>query len=246
MDLRSEILHIRAEGVPNELLFKNIQLTSFQLIQKEIFVNKVYNPDDRFIIHPGDTVIDIGANIGMFSIYAASIHPSVKVIAFEPAKDNFDALCENIQINNLKNITPYCYAISDFDEKSTTLYRDSIGGNHSLLRDTPSRILKGSKMIGKETVESRSLDSIFDDLNIQSCDFLKVDCEGGEHKIFPVCLLGTLMKIHRIALEYHDLWGGQTEDGLKQTLDNSGFTTTLKPDQENNWENVGMLYGIRK
>jgi FkbM family methyltransferase len=61
---------------------------------------------------PGDVFWDVGANVGVFSLYAA-MRRRVRVLAFEPFADNYMALCKNIDINALGDrITPYCVAIA--------------------------------------------------------------------------------------------------------------------------------------
>lgn len=54
---------------------------------------------------------DIGANVGVFSLYAA-MQNNTKVLAFEPGAANYDALCKNIQLNQLNNIRAYCLAFT--------------------------------------------------------------------------------------------------------------------------------------
>jgi FkbM family methyltransferase len=59
-----------------------------------------------------DVLWDIGANVGVFSIYAAVMH-GVRVLAFEPSADNYMVLCKNVEINALgERVTPYCVALS--------------------------------------------------------------------------------------------------------------------------------------
>jgi FkbM family methyltransferase len=61
---------------------------------------------------PGEIFWDIGANVGVFSLYAA-MRRGVRVLAFEPFADNYMVLCKNIDINSLgERITPYCVALA--------------------------------------------------------------------------------------------------------------------------------------
>ena len=61
--------------------------------------------------------LDIGANIGYFSLLAANHSPAVKIISFEPAKEIFQKLSENISINNIKNITTVNAAVGEINEE---------------------------------------------------------------------------------------------------------------------------------
>jgi FkbM family methyltransferase len=70
---------------------------------------------DRF--QPDDILWDIGANVGVFSIYAAVLR-GVRVLAFEPSADNYMVLCRNVEINSLlERVVPYCMAFA----RTTTL-----------------------------------------------------------------------------------------------------------------------------
>ncbi len=60
-----------------------------------------------------DILIDIGANVGMYTMWAA-MKQGVRVYAFEPESQNYALLCKNISINSLQNqVSAYCVAISD-------------------------------------------------------------------------------------------------------------------------------------
>lgn len=54
----------------------------------------------------GCSFFDVGANIGLYSLYAASLYPQLIIIAFEPQLENFIALCENIKLNGFNHIIP--------------------------------------------------------------------------------------------------------------------------------------------
>jgi len=65
-------------------------------------------------LRPGDVFVDVGANIGLFSVTAANrVGDTGKVYAFEPAAKTFHRLSENININNLRNIQPFQLALSN-------------------------------------------------------------------------------------------------------------------------------------
>jgi len=74
-------------------------------------------------IEKNDTVVDIGANIGVFAVYAASRTQNT-VYAFEPYLRNFEALQQNIRANRLNNVKPYRLAVSD--KSGIELFSDSI------------------------------------------------------------------------------------------------------------------------
>jgi FkbM family methyltransferase len=59
----------------------------------------------------GSVFWDVGANVGVFSLYAG-LKPKTTILAFEPGGGNYDVLCRNIQINSLSNVKAYCLAFS--------------------------------------------------------------------------------------------------------------------------------------
>ena len=60
----------------------------------------------------GDTLFDIGANIGIYAILAAAQNPAGTVVAVEPMAATFARLCDNAMLNGLTNIRPWCVAIA--------------------------------------------------------------------------------------------------------------------------------------
>ncbi len=69
---------------------------------------------DRF--EPDDVLWDVGANVGVFSLYAAC-RRQVRVLAFEPSADNYMVLCRNVEINAVEDrVVPYCVALAGSTE----------------------------------------------------------------------------------------------------------------------------------
>src|SRR5688572_30737361 len=69
------------------------------------------------LVEPGDTVVDVGANIGYNTLYAAHrVGPQGRVYALEPAQDNLAVLYANLFTNNLTNVTVLPYAAGNKSE----------------------------------------------------------------------------------------------------------------------------------
>lgn len=163
-------------------------------IIKEIFILKVYNNHDKMQINDSDIVVDIGAHIGIFSNYVASINRSGKIFSFEPNPENFQYLEENIRINNFDNVNIFNMGIAKFSGKAKLFLSNATTGSHSLVRET-------DKFVEISTI---SVNSLFEHCGIERCDFLKIDTEGSEYEILFNMDKKHLGNVSRIAIEYHD------------------------------------------
>jgi len=195
-----------------------------------VFLKEVYGPI------PNDAVIiDIGANIGAFSILTASIAKNVKVYAYEPMADNFDLLLNNIRINKLdKIIKPFNLGISQKCEERK-LYLNNRSSGHSLYSK--------NKHQGSINVRCISLKQCFDKNKIDICHLLKMDCEGAEFEILYNTPHDYFYKIKEIRMEWHNQSSKRDNvDYLKSFLEEKGFTMTkFKRDSDH----TGILWAKR-
>ncbi len=82
----------------------------------------------RNIIKKGDTVIDVGANIGFFTLFFRSlVGDNGKIIAFEPEKKNFEILKKNIQVNNLRNVEIHNLALGSENKNLRMILSENVG-----------------------------------------------------------------------------------------------------------------------
>jgi len=168
-------------------------------------------------INNEDIIIDIGAHIGLFSLYASQYCKKGKIFCFEPIKNNFDLLEENIMLNKIKNVFPYNLAVSS-NTSTTTIYLSKDEAAHSMY-------LKNSNPI---VVKSTSLEKIFYDHQIEKCDLLKLDCEGAEYDIFEILSESLFYKINKIVLEYHFADSkNNLISGLVKKLENLSFHISI-------------------
>lgn len=151
---------------------------------------------NEFALRDSDTVVDVGANIGAFAVYAARQVRRGRVIAFEPASDNYALLERNAALNGLTNLTPVRAAVAG-KSGSITLYRAQGSGAHST---TAGRL---SATTGTEQVEALTLEEVFRRYDIGTCQLLKLNCEGAEFEILYGAPDSILERVDRIAMEYH-------------------------------------------
>ena len=186
-------------------------------VLSDIYFNRPYTRDG-FDIKKGDVVVDIGANVGIFSTFATSVAENVKVFAYEPSPDNFKYLEKNVVQNNLqKKIKVLNLAVSDRKEK-VKLFTHSLGsGGHSIYE----KVVVSDDHSYVE-VPATTLKEIFVENNLKKIDFLKMDCEGAEYNILFKAPKECLKKISRMAVECHDV-GTYNQKHMKDFLLENGF-----------------------
>ena len=144
------------------------------------------------------TVIDIGANAGFFSTFAASQFPGAKIFSYEPIDVNFRQLLRNKSMNEDANILCFQKAVYG----SAGEVELSFDSNDSFT--TAASIFEKSDS-NNETVKVScvSLSEIFDEHHIERCDLLKIDCEGAEYEILYKCPIKYLRRVVQMAMEVH-------------------------------------------
>lgn len=152
------------------------------------------------LIKPGMTVVDIGSNIGYYSLIAAKLAGNNgKVYAFEPEPNNYNLLVKNIKINNYANIIPIQEAVSN-KRGNTKLFIDKINlGNPSFSKNnvpTPKE--------GFVKVEAITLDEFFENVVKDSkVDIIKMDTQGAEGLIVEGA--GKLLKNNNLKI-FMEFW----------------------------------------
>ena len=160
-----------------------------QGIYNEIWEEKCYGD-----VEPGWTVLDIGANIGFFTLYA--LHAGARVYAYEPEKENFARLEQHIiqNIDDPEKARAYPWAVgAELGVRHLFLNPENIGG-HTFTRDMKA---------GTQDVLTMTLNNIV--AGIGHVDLLKMDCEGAEREIFWTATPETLANIDRVRMEYHPI-----------------------------------------
>ena len=152
---------------------------------------------------PGDVVIDIGANVGMVSIFLAKRYPFLKIYSFEPVKINYDNFVKNIKLNHIPEgiITPVRCAVTSDGRPVTVMFNPKNSGGSGVTEER-----EAGYIIKKEDrdIPSITLNEIFEKYNIENVKLLKIDCEGSEHEILKKCLKKYLKKIENIRGEFHE------------------------------------------
>lgn len=177
----------------NGVVFNAPDAVDLDFLFHEIWIHEFYAPAG-YEIGPNQTVVDIGGNIGVFAMYAATKAPGVTVLAFEPFPQNAEFFAANREASGADRVNLSSVAVAA-DRGSRTLRVEDAWILHSLVdRDSEATGL---------TVESIPLDDIIADL--PACHLLKLDCEGGEYEILYSASDRSLAKIARIVCEFNVL-----------------------------------------
>lgn len=170
-------------------------------------------------VHSG-TIIDLGANVGYFSLFAATAFPLCKIVSVEPFPKNLIALKEVVSGNALKQCVVLSVAVSDKNGEVT------FGTTNAVAHPTDARIVPSGQVDGENFVSCRSvsLDQLVADHVSGEITLLKMDIEGAEYGALYNTSEATFSRIQRIALETEDLdSGSQNTDALAEFLRLKGF-----------------------
>jgi FkbM family methyltransferase len=204
---------------------------------KEVWSGHCYTPA-HFDIGAGDTVVDIGANVGVFTLWAASRHPDVKVIAVEPSPLMCEFLRRNIVSSGLHTVTVVQSAVGGQTGQAILYSRGA-----EVLNSLYSQDVLGSEFHPLIHTPVLTLEAVFDRYGLQTCHLLKMDCEGAEYEVLLNARQDTLDRIHRISMEYHIGLNKHEPEDLVFFLENRGFQVEKTPMID---EEGGYLYAQRK
>ena len=140
-----------------------------------------YEPADSAMImrlvSPETCVLDVGANMGWYSINIAKTFPSCKIHAFEPIPKTYSYLEQNIKLNQLRNIISYPFGLSS-ERKDLTFYFYPEGSGNASAANLSERT--DAELI---TCHVERLDDFVKTSNLH-VDFIKCDVEGAELFVF--------------------------------------------------------------
>ena len=135
-------------------------------------------------LQSGDVFIDVGANIGYYSLLASTVvGESGRVYGFEPDPENFSLFEKNIAINQLSNVDSFNVALSDHDGKGELFVNSSNFGDHQIYDNGNGRACV--------TIELREGARLLS--QVQNVRLVKVDTQGAEYQVL-IGLLPLLKK----------------------------------------------------
>lgn len=170
------------------------------------------------------TVIDIGANVGVFTVWAAQELEPGRIIAIEPSPQSARLLRENLTRNEIANAEVIEVAVGGQRDEVSLYRRGDSERNTVYPRD---RVGSRFELAGR--VRMIMLDDVFELFRVESCDLLKLDCEGAEYEILFGASEASLTRIRHIVGEYHEGLNEHMAHELRDFLQHRGFEVTLFP-----------------
>ena len=168
---------------------------AFQL--QEVFTERAYL-QHGIEIQRGDVVFDVGANVGVASVFFALECGAGAVHSFEPIGPIYDLLCQNL--SGLPNCIPHDYGLAGEARRASITYYPGAAAMSGIYADPPTdravvrtallnagmsddraaKELAGRYRAQKLTCELRTLSDVFRELSVERVDLLKIDVEKAE------------------------------------------------------------------
>jgi amino acid adenylation domain-containing protein/FkbM family methyltransferase len=260
-EAQADLLYL-PNGLP--LFYKNKAETA--AIYKEIFEEHLYHRHLDSLC-AGDVVLDVGANIGLFSLYIGLHHPGVRVYAFEPIAAIHDTLGKNISLYGLGTVALNIGLGESEQEVAFTYYPHNTALSGRYGDDAKDKALARAAMLhqpesaalGEEALESllderirpervvcrvRRLSSVLRDQGIGEIALLKVDAERSEWEVLQGLDEWDWQRIRQLVLEVHDE-GGRLDE-IRRMLELRGYALHLEQQEELGSSGLYTVYARRQ
>jgi len=193
----------------------------FHTLKSEIFGEECYNIKlEKDIPY----ILDIGAYIGMSTIYFKSIYPNSKILAVEPNPKARELLEENVFLNNLTDVEVRPYAI-DITKGEREIFYDNSDINWQSTAGFKKNSWNG-EYVNNDSIQVKTipLSKLLD----TEVDLLKLDIEGMEGKVLKEAS-ESLSNVKNIIVEYHPMRGNDINK-ISSILKAKGFSISFFED----------------
>lgn len=179
---------------------------------------------------------DIGANVGIYSVYASILHKNIDTIAFEPSVFNLEILSKNIYINNLYDrisIYPISLDIKK-NQNQFNMSKVEVGGALSGFGTELDEFNNQRDITFKYKTFSQSLDDFVDEYNLKLPNYIKIDVDGIELNILngAIKILNS-NHIRSILIENTD-----PKSGISNFLEENNFQLISKLRNNEIWKKI--------
>ena len=238
-------------------------------LYEEIFANRSYLKHG-ISIRNGDCIFDVGANIGMFALFAQQVAPQSRVYAFEPVPPIVESLRLNAELY-ASNVKVFGFGLSDKDEVvpfSFYPHDTVISGRYadaradaevvrSYLQDVAVRdgqveiltrqqldeLLAERLVTERYACRLRPFSDVIREENLARVDLLKIDVERAEEDVLAGIREEDWAKIRQVVIEVHDVAGGLPR--IVQLLEKHGFGVAVEHEDVLQGTPIANLYARR-
>lgn len=221
-----------------------VNMSEMRFLHDEIFVDEVYLRGG-IVIREGAVVFDVGANIGMFSLFIGARCPSAEVFAFEPVPEVFARLQQNVNERRLA-VRPFNYGLSHREQETSFYYYPDISimsCRHDYINwenevELIKRYVANERQNGPagreqhlaeveelvtrdfEFVECkcrlRKMSAVIDEAGVSNIDLIKIDAQRAELDVLHGIEARHWPLVQQISMEVHDEAGSPTEGRVQQ------------------------------
>jgi amino acid adenylation domain-containing protein/FkbM family methyltransferase len=257
----ADVLDRRLYRLPNNLQVAHLNRNETEVLYKEIFEDESYL---RHGIKLSDEscVFDVGANIGMFSLFVQQRWPHAQVHAFEPIPTTYKVLETNIQLHGL-NVRPYNCGLSERSGTATftfypqmsamsgmytdaqedeSLTRAYMANQDAQLGAVADELLQGRFASENFVCPLKTISEVIHENNIERIDLLKVDVEKSELNVLSGIADEDWPRIRQLVIEVHDENGRLRE--ITDLLQRHGFNVICEQDSLLAHTSLYNLYAV--
>jgi amino acid adenylation domain-containing protein/FkbH-like protein/FkbM family methyltransferase len=271
MDVGTAFAGHETHVLPNGATVAHLNAYETQDVYDEIFVDRVY-ARHGITIGDGDVVVDVGANIGLFSLFASTTADDITLFGFEPAPTTFEALrrnvaayCPGAQIFNCGigaedghapfTFYPNSSVFSSYHADATAdevairavvknLVEREGGASQSAVAAATDVFMEDRLQAETVLVPIQTLSGVIRKHGIQQIDLLKLDAEKSERDILNGLNDEDWSKIRQVVIEVHDADGANV-DFVKQLVIDHAFDVVVEEEERLHKSGLFTVYGRR-
>lgn len=273
-----QLLHMEKAGLdtqlqrvelPNGLTVFHQNPAETEFGYREIFLEKVYL-NHGVSIQDGDCIFDVGANIGLFTLFVGQQYANTTIFAFEPIPPVFNSLRLNAQLYGINakvfecglsgksaqevfTFYPYNTVVSSSSssaEETRQIVKSFLINQHQsaeyqVLTDAELESLLEASLVTKQyTCQLRTLSEIVQEHGIKQIDLLKLDVENAEYDVLQGIKTSDWPKIKQLVIEVHDVSGRLKK--IVNLLKIQGYDVNYEQDNLFKGTSLYNLYAVRK
>ena len=236
----AELRTVKAMHLPNGIKVVTHSMRETLYFYEEIFQRNIYLR--RGIeLQEGAVIMDVGANVGLFTLHIARQLENCTVIPIEPALETFDVMQQNLRMHIHQGVTvhPVNTAIGSAEGKTRLVYYPHCPGNSTTRPD--EKETQKACMPAKDVAELfsepqellcevQTVSGLMRRFNLRRIDLLKIDVEGDELSVLGGIDAQDWDRVHQVAMEVHAV--GRRLFQVRQLLSSHGFQVCVDEDEQ--------------